>query len=207
MANFNNLPRELRDQIYGQVLVSPNPIQFSNVFGPMVRNPELLGPMAILFDWASNGQIADEACEIFYQRNTFLVHCEDLPTFLGANIHRMLSVDVSQSMHRQEFKCVRSFDTKDWVTNLNVVIEQDNTKYSRYLAYELKFLLDCSRLRKLTIKTGRTTMMSWEKEWSGVLEELRLKIGNGLKIINAEQPWLDFAYIKPIRRGSSAGPV
>ena len=199
MTSFSTLPRELREQIYSLVLVSPVPIQFSNVFGPMLRDPEFPGPLRNWFDWASNGQIIDEACEIFYQRNTFLVHCEDLPAFLGANIHRMLSVDVSQSMHRQESTCVRSFDTKDWVTNLNVVIEQDNTIYSRYLTYELKFLLDCSQLRKLTIKTGPTTAMSWEKEWTGVLGELQLKIGNGLKVINAEQSWSDFAHAKPIR--------
>lgn len=206
MTNFNALPRELRDQIYGQVFVSPRPIQFSNVLGPMVCDPDLLGPMRMLFDWASTGQIADEACEIFYQRNTFLVHCEDLPTFLGANIHRMLSVDVGQSMHQQEHTCVRSFDTKEWVTNMIVVIEQDNTKYSRYLAYELKYLLECPRLRKLTIKTGRTTLKSWEKEWKGILKELRLKIGNGLKVFNAEQPWFDFPHAMTIRV-SSTGPV
>ncbi len=185
MANFNALPREIRDQIYGQVLVSPLPLQFSNVLGPMVCDPDLLGAMAMLFSWASNRQIADEACEIFYQRNTILVHCEDLPILLGAKIHRMLSIDVSRFMYKQKPACIRFFDTKEWVTNLEVVIEQDDTEYSRYLAYELRYLLECPRLRKLTIKTGRVTMMSWEKEWTGVLKELQLKIGKGLEVIYA----------------------
>ena len=186
MANFNALPRELRDQIYGRVLVSPFPIQFSNILGPMVCDPDFLGPMAMLFAWASNGQIADEACEMFYQRNTFLVHCEDLPTFLGAKIHRMLSIDVSRSMHKQEPRCIRLFDIQEWVTNMDVVIGEENTEYSRYLAYELRYLLDCPRLQKLTIKAGRPTMMGWEKEWPGVLKELQLKIGVGLKVIYAK---------------------
>lgn len=72
VTNFNSLPREFRDLIYEQVLVSPSPIQFTNVLGPRVCDPDLLGPMVMLFAWAKN---ADEACEIFYQRNT-LVHCE-----------------------------------------------------------------------------------------------------------------------------------
>lgn len=183
MIQFESLPREIRDQIYGQVLISPVPIKFSNVLGPMVYDPDLLGPMAMLFAWASNLQIADDACEMFYQHNTFLVHCEDLPAFLGAKIHRMLSVDVSQSMHQQAPTCIRLFDIKEWVTSIDVVIEQDNTRYSRYLAYELGYLLDCPRLRKLTVKAGQTTMMSWEEEWTGVLKELQSKIGRGLKVI------------------------
>ena len=183
MTNFHSLPRELRDQIYRQVLVSPHPIQFSNILGPMLCDPDLIGPMAMLFWWASDRQIADEACEVFYQRNTFSVHCEDLPTFLGAKIHKMFSIDTSRFAHKQEPICIRSFEIKDWVTNVSVVIEQDNTNYSRYLSYELRYLLECPRLRKLTIRTGRTTVMSWEKEWSGVLEELQLKIGDALEVI------------------------
>lgn len=186
MTNFNFLPRELRDQIYGQVLVSPLPIQFSNVFGPMVCDPDLLGPMAMLFSWASNQQIAVEACEMFYQCNTLLVHCEDLPTLLGTKTHRMLSIDISRFTHKQVPACIRPFETKEWVTNMVVVTEQDNTKYSRYLAYELRYLLECPRLRKLTINTGRTTVMSWEKERTGVLKDLELKMGEGLSVIYAK---------------------
>lgn len=110
VTNFNSLPRELRDLIYEQVLVSLSPIQFTNILGPRVCDPDLLGPMAMLFAWAKN---ADEVCEIFYQRNTFLVHCEGLPTFLGTKTHRMLSIDVSRFMHKQKPICIRSFDTKE----------------------------------------------------------------------------------------------
>ena len=187
MTNFNSLPRELRDHIYRQVLVSPLPIQFNNILGPMLCDPDLLSPVAMLFAWASSRPIADEACQIFYQCNTFLVHCEDLPTFLGANIHKMLSIDVSEPVHRLQPTCVRSFDTKGWVTDLSVVIEQDGAKDSRYLSYELRYLLECPRLRKLTIETGRSIMMSWENEWTGILKDLQLKIGEGLKVI----------YVKP----------
>lgn len=186
MTNFNSLPRELRDQIYLQVLVSPLPIQYSNVLGPMVCDPDLIGPMAMLFAWASNRQVADEACEMFYHFNTFLVHCQDLPIFLGAKNHRMLSIDVSGLTYIEEPTCTRSFDTREWVTSMHVVIEQDSTEYSRYLAYELQYLLECPRLRNLTIKTGRTTVMSWEREWTGVLKELQLKLGKGLEVIYAK---------------------
>ena len=189
MANFNSLPRELRDQIYEKVLIINSPIQFSNVLGPMVYDPDLIGPMAMLFAWASNLQVADEACEKFYQCNTFIVHCQDLPTLLGAKIHRMLSIDVSGFTYKEEPTCIRSFDTREWVTSMHVVIEQDSTEYSRYLAYELQYLLECPRLRKLTIKTGRTTVMSWEKEWTSVLKELQLKLGKGLEVIYAKPGW------------------
>lgn len=77
MANLNSLPRESRDEIYRQVLVSPRPIQYSNILGAIQCDPALLGRMAMLFSWASNRQIVDETCEIFYKCNTFLVHCED----------------------------------------------------------------------------------------------------------------------------------
>ena len=72
---------------------------------------------------------------------------------------------------------------QDWVTNISVIIEKDNKKYSRYLSYELRYLLECPRLRKLTIKTGWATVMSWEKEWTDVLKKLQLKIGDGLEVI------------------------
>ena len=81
----------------------------------MVCDPDLIGPMAMLFVWVSNRQTADEACEIFDQCNTFSVHCEDLPIFLGANIPGILAIDVSQFVHEQEPPCVRSFETKEKV--------------------------------------------------------------------------------------------
>ena len=187
MTNFNCLPRELRDKVYSQVLVSPLPIQFNNVLDPMVCDPDLLAaPMAMLFAWASSRRIADEACEIFYQRNTFLVYCEDLPTFLEGKIHRMPLIDVGQLIHNAEPTFTRSFDIREWVTNIDVIIEQNTTNYSRYLAHELQCLLRCPRLRNLTIKTGRNTVMSWEKEWTGVLKELQLKVGQGLKVVYAK---------------------
>ena len=186
MTNFNSLPRELRDHIYRQVLISPLPIQFNNNLGPMLCDPDLLSPVAMLFAWASNRQIADEACQIFYQSNTFLVHCEDLPTFLGANIHKMLSIDVSESVHNLQPTCVRSFNTQEWVTDLSVFIEQENVKDSRNLAHELWYLLECPRLRKLTIKTGRSIMMSWGNDWTGILKDLQLKMGKGLKVVYDE---------------------
>ena len=186
MTNFNSLPRELRDQVYSQVLVSTLPIQFSNVLGPMVCDPDFIAPMAMLFAWASSQRIADEACEIFYQRNTFLVYCEDLPTFLEGKVHKMLSIDVGPIIHNQEPTFNRMFDIGEWVANIDVVIEQNTTNHSRYLAYELQYLLRCPRLRNVTIKTGRNTVMSWEKEWTGVLKELQLKLGQGLKVVYAK---------------------
>ena len=199
MTNFSSLPRELRDQIYGLVLVSPVPIPFSNILGPSVFDPDLQGPMAMLFSWASNQQIADEACEIFYRYNTFLVYCEDLPILLGAMTHRMLSLDVRRIMSGQEPACVRPFQTKKWVTNMIVVIEQGNTAYSRYLAYELEHLFECPRLRSLTIKTGWHTVLSWEKEWKDVLKDLRFKMGEeGFEVIYSD--WqLDIALSRPVR--------
>ena len=182
MVNFNSLPRELRDQIYRQVLVNPFPIEFSNVLGPMIYDPDLLGPMAMLFDWASDHQIAHEACEIFYQCNTFLLHCEDLPTFLGAKIHKTLSVDVGQFVHKQEPSCLRSFDTKEWVTDMNVIIEPDDIEHHRNLSQELQYLFECPRLRKLTFKIGLTIAIFWEKDWTDVLSKFQSKLGEGFSV-------------------------
>ena len=98
----------------------------------------------------------------------------------------MLSLDVSESVHKLKPTCVRSFDTQEWVTDLSVVIEQDNMKDPRNLAHQLWYLLECPRLRKLTIKTGRGIMMIWENDWTRILEDLQLKIGKGLKVVYDE---------------------
>lgn len=167
-------------------------MQYSKILGPMPCDQDLLGPMEMLFSWSSNRQIADETCEMFYKCNTFLVHCEDLPIFLGAKVHKTLPFDVSGLLPAQEPTYIRPFETKDWVTSISVIIGMDNTRYSRYLSHELRYLLECPRLRKLTIKTGWATLISCRKEWTGVLKELQLKIGDGLEAINANPIWASF---------------
>ena len=159
MANFTSLPREIRDLIYRQVLVSPLPIHFSNIHRPIICDPDLLGPVAMLFVWASNRQIAEGACEIFYQSNTYVVDREDLSTFLGARFHRMLSIDISPFVHREEPTSIRPLWTKAWVTYIGVFIGQDVTNYPRDLSCELRYLFECPRLRELTILGRRDIVM------------------------------------------------
>ena len=117
----------------------------------------------MLFVWASNRQIAEGACEIFYQSYTFVVDHEDLSTFLGAKFH-LLSIDVSPFVHREEPTCIRPFETKAWVIYIGVFIEQDATNYPRDLSCELRYLRECPRLRELTVVGGRPIVMVWAKK-------------------------------------------
>lgn len=84
-ANFMSLPRELRDNIYEQLVVTSQPIRFDQLFGPLAYGIQGLN---LLYGWDVLRQITQEACEIFYQRNVFEVFCDDLALLLGANIHQ-----------------------------------------------------------------------------------------------------------------------
>lgn len=85
-TNLMSLPRELRDQIYEELLVSPELVHFNQISGPIVYDVE----DRLLSLWSSLPQNAQEACEMFYQQNTFVVFDGDLPSFLESSIHQWM---------------------------------------------------------------------------------------------------------------------
>ncbi|MCJ1422591.1 hypothetical protein MMC29_000471 [Sticta canariensis] len=84
-ASFTSLPREIRDQIYKEILVSSKPeYTFHTTF--LYNNP--IGPRQALLNSAfSNSQIAREACEVYYGYNAFAAHAAVLEQFLACKLY------------------------------------------------------------------------------------------------------------------------
>lgn len=83
-ASFTSLPREIRDQIYKEVLVVSEPEQMFNTVHPH-GHPIKAGHGLLQFAF-SNQQIAREACEIYYGYNTFTADAVILSRFLVSEI-------------------------------------------------------------------------------------------------------------------------
>ena len=84
-ASFISLPREIRDQIYKEILLS-SPPEYTFHTTVLYDNP--IGPRRALLNPAfSNPQIAREACEVYYGYNAFAVHAAVLETFLACKFY------------------------------------------------------------------------------------------------------------------------
>ena len=88
----------------------------------------------------------------------------------------MLSIDVSSFVHKKEPTYIPPFETKAWVTNIGVGIEQDAVNYPRDLTCKLRYLLECPRLRELKIVGRRNIVKDWAKKWTGELKDVDLNI-------------------------------
>ena len=87
---FSDLPREIRDFIYLDLVVATDPIQYEARFETLCRS-NTFAHTALMwtFEHGSNSQIAQEARESFYRHNTFLIYIHDIPILLGAKAHEM----------------------------------------------------------------------------------------------------------------------
>ena len=81
-ASFTSLPREIRDQIYKEILVRSKPEPTMPTVLPHIwPRPALLNPAS------SNPQIAREACEVYYKYNTFVTPAVGLSKFLACELY------------------------------------------------------------------------------------------------------------------------
>ncbi|KAL9136316.1 MAG: hypothetical protein Q9175_002486 [Cornicularia normoerica] len=89
-VGFLTLPREIRDQIYLNLVVAADPIQYDKHFETLGRSDTFTASaMMCMFEDGSNPEIARETRETFYEHNTFLVYTHDITALLGAKAHTM----------------------------------------------------------------------------------------------------------------------
>jgi len=177
-TSFMSLSRELRDQIYAKLLISPQPMHFNRISGPIVYDVE----DNLLTLWSTLPQIAEEACKMFYQQNTFVVFDGDLPSFLGSSIHSWTIHACQDSVDRLANKEAPEFRVRAWVTKIEIFQEQSMFIDSRDLGAGLRQLLACPHLQSVVIDTGRGFWRMLDGESKLAIEELTKKIGGGFKV-------------------------
>jgi len=176
-ANFMSLPRELRDNIYEQLVVTSQPIRFDQLFGPLAYGIQGLN---LLYGWDVLRQITQEACEIFYQRNVFEVFCDDLALLLGANIHQWALHEYPDCRDWLEDSPPHHFDTKLHVMNLKIMVPEHRRSLS--LAEDFGCLLCCERPKNVTMEFRWFTWQDLDDEAKSVLEGLQRKLGDRLDV-------------------------
>ena len=175
---FRSLPRELRDLVYDHALVSAKPIgrwKFCNNYSQL---EEVRTLKSLLLTYNSR-QVAEEACETFFGKNTFIVAPWRLAEFLGPQ-SRLIpeggTLDVTA--------CIDKI--------IVTIIDMDSPiPRPRSLASELRVLLDCPNLREVIIDvhetdnfkfTGRDELCFTLCSIARICKNLREKLGDGLKL-------------------------
>ncbi len=174
-VNFFSIPREIRDLVYENLLISSEPINFNRLSGPLVYDIDT----ALLGSWGTIPRVAQEACGIFYQRNTFVVLDGDLHSFLHSNISSWVLHAPSSSLRQQQ-----SLETNvnAWLSKIEIFQEQSMFTDYRELGAGLRYLLACPRLQSVVIDTGRGFWRMLDDESKIAVEELITRLGPGLKV-------------------------
>ena len=117
-VGFLTLPRELRDNIYHNLVVAADPIQYDENFHTLSRS-DIFAKTAMMwmFETGSNCQIAQETRETFYQHNTFLIYTHDIPKLLEAQTHAM-SLELGEVAEPTIYNT--RFEAGPWVRKLAV---------------------------------------------------------------------------------------
>ena len=175
-ANFLSIPREIRDLVYENLLISSEPINFNRLSGPLVYDIDT----ALLGLWETIPQVAQEACGIFYQRNTFVVLDCDLHSFLHSNITSWVIHAPSPDPRRQQSV---NINVKPWLSKIEIIQEQSMFTDYRELGAGLRYLLACPRLQSMVIDTGRGFWRMLDDESKIAVEELIRRLGPGLRVL------------------------
>lgn len=174
-VNFLSLPREIRDLIYEELVISSAPVHFNQKSGPVVHDVQ----HGLLGLWDTIPQVAREVCEVFYQRNTFVVFDGDLHSFLTSDIRSWVlhtPSHISSKEKRSTFRANR------WLTKIEVFQEQTMFTDYRELGAGLRYLLTCPRLQSVVIDTGRGFWRMLGEDSKAAVEELTRRLGEGLKV-------------------------
>ena len=173
-VDFLSIPREIRDLVYEQLLISSEPINFNRFSGPLVYDIDT----GLLSSWKAIPQVAHEACGIFYRRNTFVILDGDLNSFLHSNISSWVVHTSSGPRGQQSVK----INVKSWLSKIEVFQEQSMVTDYRELGAGLRYLLACPRLQSVVIDTGRGFWRMLDDESKIAVEELIRRLGPGLKV-------------------------
>ena len=174
-ANFLSIPREIRDLVYENLLISSEPINFNSFSGPLVYDMDT----ELLRSWGAIPQIAHEACTLFYRRNTFVILDGDLHSFLHSNISSWVLHAPSSDRRRQQ---PLKINVNSWLSKIEVFQEQSMFTDYRELGAGLRYLLACPRLQSVVIDTGRGFWRMLDDESKIAVEELIVRLGPGLKV-------------------------
>ena len=174
-VNFLSIPPEIRDLVYENLLISSEPINFNRLSGPLVYDIHT----GLLGLWETIPQVAQEACGIFYQRNTFVVLDGDLHSFLHSDITSWVLHAPSPDLRRQQ---TVNINVKAWLSKIEIFQEQSMFTDYRELGAGLRYLLACPRLQSVVIDTGRGFWRMLDDESKIAVEELIRRLGLGLRV-------------------------
>ena len=175
-VNFWSVPREVRDLVYENLLISLAPINFNRLSGPLVYDVDT----ALLRLWESIPRVAQEACGIFYPRNTFVVLDGDLDSFLHSSITSWVIHAPLRDPRRQQSV---NINVKPWLSKIESIPEQSMFTDYRERGAGLPHLLACPRLRSVLIDTGRGFWRMLDDESKMAVEELIRRLGPGLRVL------------------------
>ena len=219
-AGFLSLPREVRDQIYLNLVVAEDPIQYDEKFESLSRRDTFTDTaMKWMFDVESNSRIAEETREIFYQHNTFLIYTHDIPTLLNTRVHAMSFGGGKGAETKITYRT--PFKAGPWVRKLAVRVGWHASggwftdSCCCYPAKDLQLLLERASLRSVIIDArfgawsyGIPQGIGWD-----LLEEMRTKWGKEFRLYNDQtlvgdtrrytSDRLDLSDILPSRNRSS----
>lgn len=190
-VGFLSLPREVRDQIYLNLVVAEDPIQYSENFESLSRSGTFADTaMKWMFDVESNSRIAEETREFFYLHNTFLVYTHDIPALLNTKTHAMLFATGRDLETTVTYST--PFDSGVWVRKVAVRVGWHASRGwstdSCCLdpAQDLRLLLNQASLRSVIIdarfgawRYGIPQGIEWD-----LLEEMKTKWGKEFRLYN-----------------------
>ena len=190
-VGFLSLPHEVRDEIYLNLVVAEDPIQYSENFESLSRKGTFADtPMKWMFDVESNSQIAEEIRETFYQHNTFLIYTHDIPALFYKRTHAMLFAGGRGLKTVVTYST--TFDAGAWVRKLAVRVGWHASggwftdSCCCYPAGHLRLLLEQTSLRSVIIDArfgawsyGIPQGIGWD-----LLEEMKTKWGKEFRLYN-----------------------
>lgn len=171
-----SLPREVRDMVYEEFIISSQPIVFNPVSGPIVNDID----RSLFWKTQCLAQVSFEALQIFYLRNVFVIFDEDLPMFLNSKLSSWMLRDSPESF------CMERSSSEHNISACvaRVEIFQEPSMFSDYgmLGAGLVDLLACPWLQSVTIETSRGFWRHLDDEPKLALEELQRRLKGGLKV-------------------------
>ena len=186
LTGFSSLPREIRDEIYKLSVVDAEPLYFiDSAIYPIFsdRAVSIYGKIYGTLDGKSLGpQWREEAREIFYAQNTFVVSSTLLPQFLSSGYEYYLDGAFRAS------SCVRKLRVHvAWGAERGHVYSDCGMIAMRHSDEALRTLLECPSLQYLDLWFWGRLPKDWEFERTSsivrIKRQLREKLGDGLKIM------------------------
>lgn len=179
-ACFASLPRELKDEIWSYLLITPNCVSYTTRRGVEVFDKNNIEHNLKVFH-DSDREIAQAARELFYLNNTIRLDILDLPNLLCS------TSQITRTSQRIGGKNP-SFDATLWVKRLIIRIGLCNSDYettassSTFFAMQLPRLLDCPRLQTVILDVEGDNKPFPLSSCKDTLKALKKKLGKGLRI-------------------------